>query len=69
MNRKAGTRVYLKLVHETTGEQKERWGTVDKDEGLWDYTDVRFDDMPAFVSPILSYYLFSEDDGKNDLTL
>lgn len=64
MDRKAGTRVYMLLVHEVTKEEKRRWGTVDRDEGLWDYTDVRFDDNPKMVSPVLSYYLFTEGDDE-----
>lgn len=61
MNRKAGTRVYMLLVHEVTHEQKRRWGTLETDEGLWDYSDVRFDDNKNMVSPVLCYYLFTEE--------
>lgn len=64
MNRKAGERIYLLLEHEQTHEVKRRWGTLDKDEGLWDYSDVRFDDSPGFVVPVLSYYLFTETEEK-----
>ena len=64
VNRKSGTRVYVLLVHEVTKEEKKRWGTLDRDEGLWDYSDVRFDDNPNMVSPVLSYYLFTEQDER-----
>lgn len=58
-HRKEGQKVYMLLVHEQTKEEKKRFGVVDKDEiEGWDYTDVRFDDMPAFAQPILSYYLY-----------
>lgn len=62
--RKKGDRVYQMLVHQETGEEKKRYGTVDSDEiEFWDYTDVRFDDSPAFTQAVLSWYLFSEQDA------
>ncbi len=52
--RKKGDRVYMLLVHEITGEEKKRYGTVMSDEiQFWDYTDVAFDDMPKWTQPIL----------------
>jgi len=60
-NRTKGSRVYMLLVHEVTGEEKKRYGTVDRDDGLWDYTDVRFDDVPAIVQPVLCYYLHDDE--------
>lgn len=60
MNRKKGTRVYLKLIHETTKEEKKRWGTLAADEGLWDYSDVFFDDFPNMIQPILCYFLWDD---------
>ncbi len=60
--RKKGDRVYLLKIHEDTGEQKRRYGTIASDElEFWDYNDVIFDDLPGFVQPILSYYLHDED--------
>jgi hypothetical protein len=60
-----GQRVYMLLVHDITGEEKRRMGTVASDdiEG-WDYTDVCFDDIPAFAQPILSYYLFDAKESE-----
>jgi hypothetical protein len=59
--RKKGERVYLMMVNDQTKEEKQRWGTVESDEiPGWDYTDVRFDDFPGLVQPILSYYLFDD---------
>lgn len=65
-NRKAGQRVYMLLVNDKTGEEKQRWGTVESDEiEFHDYTDVRFDDAPGFVQLILGYYLFDEDEDSD----
>lgn len=59
--RKKGDRVYTLQVHEHTGEERKRWGTVATDEiEFWDYTDVRFDDMPEWVHPVVSWFLFIE---------
>ena len=64
MQRKKGQRVFMELEHEQTKETRRRYGTVESDEiEFWDYTDVRFDDNPAFVSPVLTYYLFEADTG------
>jgi hypothetical protein len=63
IQRKKGDRVYALLVHEQTGEERKRWGTVASDEiEFWDYTDVRFDDLPNFIQPVVSWYLFDADD-------
>lgn len=60
--RKTGQRVYMLLVNEETKDEKRRWATVDHDEiEGWDYTDVRFDDFPGLVQPVLSYYLHEDD--------
>lgn len=69
MRRLKGDRVYTLMVNDKTGEEKKRPGTVDRDdiEG-WDYTDVKFDDLPAFTIPVLSYFLFDEE-GKIDASL
>jgi len=64
LNRKKGQRVYMLLEHEVTKEQKREYGSVESDEGLWDFVDVRFDAFPSLVTPVLSYYLF--DAGADD---
>lgn len=62
--RQRGQRVYTEREHIETGEVQRRYGTVERDEiDGWDYTDVRFDDIPAFVQPIVSWYLFDDTTG------
>jgi len=62
---KAGQRVFTTRVHEVTGEEKHRYGTVERDEiAGWDYIDVKFDDAPGFVQPILAYYLFRDGEEQ-----
>jgi len=66
-SRKAGQRVYMLLVHEKTGEEKRRAGTVESDEiEFWDYTTVRFDDFPALAQTVLGYYLFDEETPNDE---
>lgn len=60
--RKQGQRVFTEKVNAETGESRRRYGTVDRDETpLWDYVDIRFDDMPTLVQAVLGYYLFDAD--------
>lgn len=67
MERKKGQRVFVKLENYQTGETKQRWGTVERDEiPLWDYTYVVFDDFPNYTTPILSYYLFDENQSDGE---
>ena len=55
--RKRGDRVCLVMVNDVTGEERQRPGTVERDElEGWDYIDVKFDDFPM-VQPVLCYYL------------
>ncbi len=62
MNYKKGDRVCTVMEHTETGEEKERWGTVDSDQiHGWDYVDVVFDDF-KMVTPVVSWYLFREKD-------
>jgi hypothetical protein len=65
--RKAGQRVYMLLVRDNPPDEKKRFGTVDHDEiEGWDYTDVCFDDFPALVQPIVSWYLYDlEGEGES----
>ncbi len=59
---KKGDRVFMLMVHNTTGEEKRVYGTVKSDElPFWDYIDVVFDDAPGFTQPILGYYLYLDD--------
>ena len=62
--RKKGQRVYFSVVHETTKEERRRYGTIDHDSiEFWDYDDVAYDDAPAWVQPVLAYYLHDAQEG------
>lgn len=59
MKFRKGQRVFMVYEHPSQPSIR-REGTVDSDEiDGWDYVDVRFDDFPKMVQPVLGYYLFS----------
>lgn len=66
--RKKGQRVYMELENPETGETRRRFGTLDDDDRpFWDYSAVRFDDIPDLVQAVLCYYLF-DDESENEPT-
>lgn len=66
---KKSDRVYVLLVRDNPHAEKKRWGVVESDEiEGWDYIDVRFDDFPGLVQPVLVYYLYREDEKLHYLS-
>lgn len=71
MNYKKGDRVYASMENDF-GHEKRRYGTVDHDEiDGWDYVDVSYDDFPAMVELVVSWYLHraEPDDTRTGLVI
>lgn len=52
----------MEMENPKTGETRRWFGTLDDDDmPLWDYSSVRFDDMPNLVQAVLCYYLFDDE--------